>query len=119
MMTEHLKQQKRWLWFILVYCLGLLLVLIGIMVWENRLYDHSVSTEAYADLPSALAVYLVDLNHATTEELQELPKIGPVLAGEIIAYREANGGFSQKEELLQVKGIGRAIYEAIAERVTV
>ncbi len=116
---EQLKQQKRWLWFILVYCLGLLLVLIGIMLWENRLYDHGVATEAYTELPSASAIYLVNLNHATTEELQELPKIGPVLAGEIIAYREANSGFSQKEELLQVKGIGRAIYEAISERVTV
>ncbi len=119
MVTEQLKQQKRWLWFILLYCLGLLLVLIGIMLWENRLYDHGVVTEVYAELPSVSSVYLVNLNHASTEELQELPKIGPVLAGEIIAYREANGGFSQKEELMQVKGIGQAIYEAISEQVTV
>ncbi len=119
MVTEQLKQQKRWLWFILVYCLGLFLVLIGIMLWENRLYDHGVATEAYAELPSTSSAYLVNLNHATAEELQELPKIGPVLAGEIIAYREANGGFSQKEQLLQVKGIGQAIYEAISERITV
>lgn len=119
MAAEQLGRQKRWLCFILVYCLGLLLVLIGIMLWENRLYEHGIATEAYTQLPSASMVYLVNLNTATTEELQELPKIGPVLAGEIIAYREANGGFSQKEELLKVKGIGKAVFEAIADRVTV
>lgn len=119
MEAEQLKRQKRWLCFILVYCLGLLLVLVGIMLWENRLYEHGIATEAYAQLPSASTAYLVNLNTATTEELQELPKIGPVLAGEIIAYREANGGFSQKEELLKVKGIGKAVFEAIADRVTV
>lgn len=119
MTEEQQKQQKHWLCFILVYCLGLLLVLMGIMLWESRLYDHGIATEAYAQLPSASEVYLVNLNLATTEELQELPKIGPVLAGEIIAYREAHGGFSQKDELLKVKGIGQVIFEAVRDRVTV
>lgn len=119
MVTEYAKRQKRWLYFILIYCLCLLLILVGIMLWENRLYDHGVVTEAYAQLPSASTAYLVNLNTATTEELQELPKIGPVLAGEIIAYRETNGGFSQKEELLEVKGIGKAIFEAITDLVTI
>lgn len=119
MVTEQQNRQKRWLCFILVYCLGLLLVLIGIMLWENRLLDHGIPTEAYAQLPSASEVYLVNLNLATTEELQELPKIGPVLAGEIIAYREAHGGFSEKEELLEIKGIGPAIFEAICDRITI
>ncbi|WMJ84293.1 ComEA family DNA-binding protein [Oscillospiraceae bacterium LTW-04] len=119
MVAEQQKRQKRWLFFILFYCLGLLLVLIIIMLWENRLFEHGVTTDVYAQLPSASEVYLVNLNHATTEELQELPKIGPVLAGEIIAYREAHGGFSEKEELLQVKGIGQVIYDTICNRVTI
>lgn len=119
MVTEQQTQQKRWFGFILIYCLGLLLVLIGIMLWESRLYDHGIITKDYAQLPSASETYLVNLNLATTEELQELPKIGPVLAGEIIAYRETHGGFSKKEELMQIKGIGQAIYDAICDRVTV
>ncbi|HWP51882.1 MAG TPA: ComEA family DNA-binding protein [Clostridia bacterium] len=119
MVAEQQKRQKRWLCFILIYCLGLLLVLIGIMLWENRLYDHGIVTEAYDQLPSASEVYMVNLNLATTEELQELPKIGPVLASEIIAYREIHGGFSQKEELLQVKGIGQGIYDGLCNQITV
>ncbi len=119
MVTEQQKQQKRWFCFILAYCLGLLLILIGVMLWENRLYGHGVVTEEYTQLPAASEVYLVNVNLASTEELQELPKIGPVLAGEIIAYREAHGSFTQKEELMQVKGIGPAIYDAICDRVTI
>lgn len=119
MVAEQQKRQRRWLCFVLVYCLGLLLVLIIIMLWENRLFDHGVTTEAYAQLPSASEAYLINLNLATTEELQELPKIGPVLAGEIIAYREAHGGFSKKEELLQVKGIGQVIFDAISDQITI
>ena len=102
----------------MAYCLSLLLILVIIMFWENRRFDHGVTTEAYDQLPSASEVYLINLNLATTEELQELPRIGPVLAGEIIAYREAHGGFSKKEELLQIKGIGQVIYNDICNRVT-
>lgn len=119
MVAEQQKRQKHWFCFILVYCLGLLLILIFIMFWENRCFDHGVTTEAYAQLPSASEVYLINLNLATTEQLQELPRVGPVLAGEIIAYREAHGGFSKKEELLHVKGIGQVIYNDICNRVTI
>ena len=37
-----------------------------------------------------------------------LPGIGEVLAGRIIAYREANGPFETVEDLLEVSGIGEA-----------
>ncbi|MDY6794190.1 MAG: ComEA family DNA-binding protein [Actinomycetota bacterium] len=48
----------------------------------------------------------VCLNGASQDELEELPGIGPKLAGRIIAYREKNGGFRNVEELKQVAGIG-------------
>ena len=50
----------------------------------------------------------VDLNAADAEELTALPGIGEVLAGRIVAYREANGPFSSVEELTNVSGIGTA-----------
>ncbi|MFV0498147.1 MAG: ComEA family DNA-binding protein [Candidatus Fimivivens sp.] len=117
--VEQQKRQKRWLFFILLYCLGLLLVLAIMMLWENRQFEHGITTDVYAQLPSASEIYLVDLNRATTEELQELPKIGPVLAGEIISYRETHGNFSEKKELLKVEGIGQVIYDSICDRVTI
>ncbi|HBL37239.1 MAG TPA: competence protein ComEA [Firmicutes bacterium] len=48
----------------------------------------------------------LDPNIATSEQLQTLPGIGPVLAARIIEYRETVGKFVILEDLLAVKGIG-------------
>jgi competence protein ComEA len=60
---------------------------------------------------------LIDINTAT-EELTSLPGVGPAIAGKIVEYREAKA-FATIEEILEVKGIGPAKFEAIKDRVTV
>ncbi|MCR5476170.1 MAG: helix-hairpin-helix domain-containing protein [Lachnospiraceae bacterium] len=62
---------------------------------------------------------LVHLNTATPEELQTLPGIGASRARDIIAYREAHGGFSSKEELKEVSGIGEASYGKLEDLIAV
>lgn len=62
---------------------------------------------------------LVDLNTATFEELLGLPGIGPALAARILEYRRERGGFHSAEELLNIKGIGRARFEKLLPLVTV
>lgn len=62
---------------------------------------------------------LVNLNTATTTELETLPEVGPVTAGAIIAWRDEHGGFTAVEELLEVDGIGDATLATIAPHVTV
>ncbi|WP_036224928.1 ComEA family DNA-binding protein [Mesoaciditoga lauensis] len=49
---------------------------------------------------------VVDINHATVEELSTLPYIGPVKAKAIVEYRKEHGFFSDIMELQNVKGIG-------------
>jgi len=61
----------------------------------------------------------VNLNTATSEQLQTLPGVGPVLAQRIIAYRDEHGGFKSVSELRQVSGIGDARYQELKDRVTV
>jgi competence protein ComEA len=61
----------------------------------------------------------VNLNTATTEQLQTLPGVGPVLAQRIIDYREQNGGFHTVEDLRKVTGIGDARFNELKSRVTV
>ncbi|TKJ41107.1 hypothetical protein CEE37_05415 [candidate division LCP-89 bacterium B3_LCP] len=56
---------------------------------------------------------LIELNTATRYQLENLPGIGPVLAERILMARDASGGFSKIEDLLQVKGIGPKRFEKI------
>ena len=62
---------------------------------------------------------LVNLNSATTEQLEELPGIGPALAAAIIDERERRGGFRSVNELRDVRGIGEKRFADLRERVTV
>ncbi|MBD3242807.1 MAG: hypothetical protein GF331_19600, partial [Chitinivibrionales bacterium] len=59
----------------------------------------------------------IDVNAAGSARLQQLPRIGPVLAQRIIDYREAHGRFAYAESLRQVKGIGPATTEALRSLV--
>lgn len=61
----------------------------------------------------------VDLNLATAAELESLPGIGPATAAAILAEREKRGGFRAVEDLLDVRGIGPAKFEALRDLVTV
>ncbi|MFJ7284470.1 ComEA family DNA-binding protein [Pseudomonas sp. NPDC099000] len=62
----------------------------------------------------------VDLNGADAPTLQrELSGIGEAKAKAIVAYRDSNGPFSSVDELLEVKGIGKAILDKNREKLEV
>jgi competence protein ComEA len=61
----------------------------------------------------------VNLNTATAEQLETLPRVGPALAQRILDWREANGRFSAIEDLMSVTGIGDKTFEGMRELVTV
>ena len=50
----------------------------------------------------------IDINQASSQDLQALPGIGPVTAQAIVDYREANGPFESVKALVAVRGIGEA-----------
>ncbi|CAN5763565.1 ComEA family DNA-binding protein [soil metagenome] len=60
----------------------------------------------------------VDLNTADQAGLEELPGVGPVTAGRILAWREEHGRFGSVEELLEVSGIGERTLEELRPHVT-
>lgn len=60
----------------------------------------------------------VNLNAADAETLRrDLFGIGAAKAKAIIAYRESNGPFTAVDELLEVKGIGKALLEKNRDRL--
>lgn len=61
---------------------------------------------------------IVNINAASASELERLPNIGPKLAKDIITYRDANGSFLFKEDLMKVRGIGPKKFEEIKDLIT-
>lgn len=61
----------------------------------------------------------LNLNTATTAQLELLPGIGPSLAARIVAYRAANGRFTSIADLDKVNGIGPKTLERLSPLVTV
>lgn len=55
---------------------------------------------------TAAAAAPIDLNAATTEQLDALPGVGPVLAARIVAWRTEHGPFARVGDLQDVSGIG-------------
>jgi len=61
----------------------------------------------------------INVNRASSEELQELDGIGPVKAQAIIDYRGEHGPFRPVDDLINVSGIGPKTLEKIRDQVTV
>jgi competence protein ComEA len=60
----------------------------------------------------------LDLDVATLEEIDRLPRVGPALARRIVGSRDSAGPFGSLEGLRRVKGIGAATLEHLAPLVT-
>ena len=60
----------------------------------------------------------VNINTATAEDLDTLPRIGVTLAERIIAYRNEHGPFAGLESLLEVPGLGDLTLAGMRDKIT-
>ncbi|WP_291319977.1 helix-hairpin-helix domain-containing protein [Desulfonatronospira sp.] len=67
---------------------------------------------------SSMAENLININTAEQKELQSLQGIGPALSERIVEHRE-RFPFENKEDIMQVSGIGESIYENIKDMIVV
>ncbi|KAB8140502.1 ComEA family DNA-binding protein [Chloroflexia bacterium SDU3-3] len=61
----------------------------------------------------------LNINIASAAQLEDLPGIGEVMAGNIIDYRTAHGAFQKIEDLQHVNGLGKNVYDKIAPLITI
>lgn len=61
----------------------------------------------------------VNLNTATSEELQTVPGIGPATAEKILLMRKNYGAFKSVDDLLAIKGLGPKRLEKMRKYLTV
>jgi len=62
---------------------------------------------------------LININTASSSELERLPNIGPATAQAIINYRDNTSSFLSIEDIMNVPGIGESTFEAIKDLITV
>lgn len=72
----------------------------------------SFSLTAFAGKPVKNLSGVVNLNQATSLQLQMLPGVGEKTADAILAYRQKTK-FSRTEDLVQVKGLGKKKFEKL------
>ena len=66
-----------------------------------------------------IPVFPININTASSEELELLKDIGEVKAQAIIDYRDSNGPFTTIEQIQNVPGIGPGIFDKIKDMITV
>ena len=61
----------------------------------------------------------ININTANLEQLMKISGVGKTKAEAIISYREKNGDFKKKEDITKVRGIGKATFEKIKDKIEV
>lgn len=86
---------------------------------EKALSRIEIVHSAFETFEDEIIPDKVNINTASLEELETLPRIGPVMANRIIEYRNTYGKFQSIEDITKVKGIGQKTFERIKEMITV
>jgi competence protein ComEA len=61
----------------------------------------------------------VNINTATSEELQQVPGIGPATASKILQMRKSYGAFKSVDDLLAIRGLGEKRLDKMRKYLTV
>jgi len=80
---------------------------------------HAAQQPSGPSRPAPAAANLVNLNSATTTQLESLPGIGARTAQRIIEHRQKTGGFKKIEELMNVRGVGEKSFLKLKPLITV
>lgn len=87
---------------------------IGVGQYQHDMNQKQLSESLTGVVEKVVNEVGVDLNTASVSLLNYVSGIGNTTAKNIITYREENGSFSSRKELLNVKKLGKKTYEQCA-----
>lgn len=87
--------------------------------YEKPKSETKENQEIKEEKKASKVIPVVDLNTVDSATLVELPQIGSYTAARIVAYRDKLGGFIQKEQLMEVKGMDEARYNTAAPYINI
>ncbi len=99
----------------------LLIFFFGMKIIEKKNSEISEDYTVFSTLAESetetQTEFLININTDNINELTLLPGIGKAKALLIIEYRKENGDFSNKEELMNVQGIGEAVFNKLKHMI--
>lgn len=104
--------------FIIIFLSASLLIAIAVKAYIGSRPRDDIRIENF-DVDSARPLDKIDINTAGAEDLESIRSVGKTLAGRIVEYRASKGAFVTIEDIKNVKGIGKALFEKIKDRITV
>lgn len=86
---------------------------VGETIPESLAAPQPDTTTASDALSETETIPVLDLNTATSTDLEQLPGIGPQKARQIVDYRDTHGPFMSVDDLQEVPGIGPRLFENV------
>ena len=87
---------------------------IGVGQYQHDVNQKMLGDELNTVVESCVNAVGVELNSASEQLLSYVSGVGPQLASSIVKYRNENGGFSSRKQLLEVPRLGSKAFEQCA-----
>ncbi len=101
------------------YRLAMTLRLLSVQLFFSFLFLNLIFCAAILPAKKKPPERPVNLNTATSQELQQVPGIGPATADKILQMRKSYGAFKSVDDLLAIRGIGPKRLENMRKYLTV
>ncbi|MDD5438607.1 MAG: helix-hairpin-helix domain-containing protein [Candidatus Omnitrophica bacterium] len=94
-------------------------IIVGALVHTYKTHVAWRISHVRDPVPVTVRSPEININTASATELMALRGIGPVTAERIVLYRRSDGLYIKKEDIMKVKGIGKATFAKIKDEITV
>lgn len=89
------------------------------LIKDSTFYPERPKVEYVPKVTEEKKIQSLEINSASTEELEKLKGIGPFFAKQIIKYRDRLGGFSNKEQILEVWKMTIETYDKLIPQIEI